>query len=52
MFYWSILVRFRVLTTTKESMAGAIGNMVKGGAKTLTDIAKKKVFDRTGCKYH
>ncbi|VDN03284.1 unnamed protein product [Thelazia callipaeda] len=36
------------LTTTKESMKDVVVNFVGDKAKTLTDIARKKVMEKTG----
>uniref|UniRef100_A0A0M3HU81 Senescence domain-containing protein n=1 Tax=Ascaris lumbricoides TaxID=6252 RepID=A0A0M3HU81_ASCLU len=40
----------RVPTTTKESMKDAVVNFVGDKARSLTDIAKKQVMEKTGSK--
>ncbi|KHN78278.1 hypothetical protein Tcan_09082 [Toxocara canis] len=38
-------------TTTKESMKDAVVNFVGDKARSLTDIAKKQVMEKTGRKH-
>lgn len=43
---------YRQLTTSKESLKDAVVNFVGDKAKTLSDIARKKVMAKTGCSFY
>lgn len=54
LLYWKpnkVICNFSVPTTTKESMKDAVVNFVGDKARSLTDIAKKQVMEKTGSKW-